>query len=153
MYRQLQASLMALFAVAVSAAEESGRFAAPAQAVAPQQIGVGSGFLQIFGSLLLVIATIVVVGWVARKLKTLPRRSSAVFQVVDEVALGSKERVVLVEVDGVRLVVGVGEGRVTLLHRSDVPASEGQLDDAAASLIAGPVPPRFVDLLKKGLGK
>ena len=74
----------------VLAAEETGRFAAPAQAVAPQEIGASSGFLQIFGSLLLVIATILVVGWVAGKLKALPRRSSAVFRVVDEVALGNK---------------------------------------------------------------
>lgn len=153
MYRQLQAGLIALWATSAVVAQDSGRFAAPAQAIAPQDVAVGSGFLQIFGSLLLVIATIVAVGWIARKLKALPRRSSGVFNVVDEVTLGGKERVVLLEVDGVRLVIGVGEGRVGLLHRSDMPAFDGQLDAPVGNRAESLASPRFIDLLKKGLGR
>jgi len=133
------------------AADEPGRFAAPTEVVAPQAIGVGSSFLQIFGSLLFVIVTIVVVGWVASKLRSLPRRSSAVFRVIDEVALGNKERVVLLEVDGARLVIGVGEGRVALLHRSER-SVDHPLPNDVASPSAAP-PPRFLDLLSKGLGR
>lgn len=144
---------MLWFGSVAAFAQESGRFAAPTQVVAPQEIGAGSGFLQIFGSLLLVIATIVVIGWIAGRLRALPRRSSAVFRVVDEVAVGTKERVVMVEVDGARLVLGVAEGRVSLLHRSDVPAGDTQLDDESRLLASNAAAPRFIDILKKGLGK
>lgn len=163
MWRRLQAialSGMAMVALAAGEGGDSagGKFAAPVTAVAPQQIGGdGPGFLQIFGSLLLVIATILVIGWFAKRMRAIPRTRAGALRVVDEMALGPKERAVLVEVDGARLVIGVGDGRVTLLHRSER-AAEGV---AGSSLVNTPasaagsnaVPAKFVDLLRQSLGK
>lgn len=159
MWRNWQALAIASLATVVEAAGEgAGKFAAPAAAVAPQPIGGGGpGFLQIFGSLLLVIGTIVAIGWFAKRLKAMPRARGGALRIVDEIALGPKERAVLLEVDGARLVLGVGDGRVGLLHRSE---RAGQSTDSQDLTItdssfgaSGSPGVKFVDLLRQGLGK
>jgi flagellar protein FliO/FliZ len=81
----------------------------------------------------------------------MPRGRSGVLRVVDEVALGAKERAVVVDVEGVRLVLGVGEGRVALLHQGAAPAPAPA--EAGIPTPAAPMPPRFADLLNKALGR
>ena len=140
------------------AAYADGKFAAPTSpAAAPTEIGTGAGVLQIFGSLALVIGTILLIGWIARRLRHAPRSNQAALRVVDEIAVGNKERVVLLEVDGTRLVLGVGDGRVAILHRTPTGAVPGAVAPVApASNNTLPVPAgteRFVDLLRRSLGK
>ena len=143
--------------VVMAAGEGGGKFAAPAQAVTPTEVGGGAGVLQIFGSLAIVIATILLVGWIARRLRQTPRGRNSALRVVDEITVGNKERVVLLEVDGARLVLGVGDGRVAILHRTAAmptsattagPAGSGS--NLPATTASGE---RFVDLLRRSLGK
>jgi len=130
-----------------------GRFAAPADITANPTLSGGTSFLQILLSLLLVIGTIFLVGWAVRRIKTMPKGRRGLVRVVDEVGLGAKERAVVIEVDGVRLVVGVGDGRVTLLHRyaatSDKPQAPETDADSATDMASLP----FIDVLKKSLGR
>lgn len=130
-----------------------GRFAAPTEITASPALSGGGSFLQILLSLLLVIGTIFLVGWAVRRIKTMPKGRRGLVRVVDEVGLGAKERAVVIEVDGVRLVVGVGDGRVTLLHRyaasSDKQQSTDTETDASGDVASLP----FIDVLKKSLGR
>jgi flagellar protein FliO/FliZ len=107
--------------------------------------------MQVVLSLGIVLGAILLLGWLARRLRVMPRGRGGALRVVDEVALGAKERAVILEVDGARLVLGVGEGRVTLLHRGDVAAAPAT--GVADQTPSGPVPPRFADLLNKALGR
>jgi len=128
-----------------------GRFAAPTEITANPALSGGTSFLQILLSLLLVIGTIFLVGWAVRRIKTMPKGRRGLVRVVDEVGLGAKERAVVIEVDGVRLVVGVGDGRVTLLHRYAATSDKTQETDAESTPDIASLP--FIDVLKKGLGR
>jgi len=131
-----------------------GRFAAPDMAAAGESATVGGGAMQVLLSLAIVVGAIVLLGWLARRMRVMPRGRSGALRVVDEIALGAKERAVILEVDGARLVLGVGEGRVALLHRGEAPpALRDASADAADAAPAAPAAPRFADLLGKALGR
>ena len=153
-FRAIPAALASLAATALGSAAlaaEGARFAAPAAASTREPVSTGGGVMQVVLSLAIVLGAILLLGWVARRLRVMPRGRSGALRVVDEVALGAKERAVVLEVDGARLVLGVGEGRVTLLHRGDAAV-------APVAVVAEPTPsgsttPRFADLLNKALGR
>ena len=152
--RAITATLAALAATTLGSAAlaaDGARFAAPAAASAREPVSAGGGVMQVVLSLVIVLGAILLLGWAARRLRVMPRGRSGALRVVDEVALGAKERAVILEVDGARLVLGVGEGRVTLLHHGDASA-------VPAAVVAEPAPsgdatPRFADLLGKALGR
>jgi flagellar protein FliO/FliZ len=82
--------------------------------------------------LALVLGLIFAVAWVLKRVGGLPPVGRGLVRVVGGAALGARERVVVVEVEGVRLVLGVAPGRVQTLHI--LPAREagfaGVLDKA-----------------------
>lgn len=136
----------------LSAAGEQGtRFADPAMAAAERSVASGGGLVQIFFSLLVVLAAIFVVAWVVRRMKVTPQSRVGHLRVIDEVVLGNKERAVVLEAEGTRLVLGIGEGRVALLHRYPSTETSSATVDPASSSPA--VAPSFLEVLKKGLGR
>lgn len=142
--------LLAGLGTLANAATDS-KFAAPSATDVAREMGPGAGALQIFGSLALVIITILLIGWVARRLKSVPQGRAGRMRVVDDISLGVKERAVMLQVDGTNLVLGVGDGRVTILHRSAaLPESlEVSADNAGKPAGAG----NFVDVLMRSVGK
>jgi flagellar protein FliO/FliZ len=144
---------LALWAAPAVTIASDARFGAPSVASVREPINSGSGALQVLLSLALVVGAIVLLGWLARRLRVLPRGRGGALRVVDEVALGSKERAVIVEVDGARLVLGVGDGRVVMLHKSDPSAVAGVASSGSEQVPAGQLPYRFAELLGKGLGR
>lgn len=147
-------TLSAMLAIVTPmASAEGARFAVPAAATASSASSVGGGAVQVLISLGIVIGAIVLLGWLARRLRVMPRGRSGALRVVDELPLGAKERAVLLEVDGVRLVLGVGEGRVALLHRGDEPAQSAPLDAPSVASGTEAMAPRFGELLQKALGR
>lgn len=134
------------------AGEQSTRFADPTMAAAERSVASGGGLVQIFFSLLVVLAAIFVVAWVVRRMKVTPQSRVGHLKVIDEVVLGNKERAVVLEAEGTRLVLGVGEGRVALLHRyTSTEISKATAEPTASSSPA--VAPSFLEVLKKGLGR
>lgn len=89
------------------------------------------GTLQVFASLLLVLASIVALGWVSRRVPRLGRQRGRSLRVLDALPLGSRERVVLLEVEGTQLLVGLAPGRVQTLHVFGDAAPSGQTPQAA----------------------
>lgn len=133
------------------ATEKTARFADPTMAAAERSVTSSGGLLQIFFSLLIVLGAVFVVAWVVRRMKVTPRSRVGHLKVIDEVVLGDKERAVVLEAEGTRLVLGVGEGRVSLLHRY----TSTESSDVAVDLTTAPTPktPSFLEVLKKGLGR
>jgi flagellar protein FliO/FliZ len=81
-------------------------------------------------------------------------------QIVSQVALGAKERAVLIRVNDLQVLVGVAPGQVTALHTftapmiADVAQSEAASNAAVVATSAAPLvaTPTFQSLLKKSLG-
>lgn len=66
--------------------------------------------------LVFIIGLILAAAWVFKRLGGLPGGGHGLVRVLGGVSLGARERVVVVEVEGTRLVLGVAPGRVETLH-------------------------------------
>lgn len=83
----------------------------------PPASAVSSGsVMQVILSLLLVLAAIVLVAWLLKRINMPQNAAGSALKVVSGVAVGQRERIVLVEVNDTWLVVGVAPGQVTALH-------------------------------------
>jgi len=87
----------------------------PAYTPPPPAVSSGS-IIQIIFSLLLVLAAIVLVAWLLKRMNVAQQGSGNLIKVLGSVAVGQRERVVLVEVNDTCLVVGVGPGQIRTLH-------------------------------------
>ena len=104
-----------LLAAAADPTVPARPFAAPSAAEAAP--APAAGLAQVTLSLLLVLAAGFAAAWLLRRVRGLQRtRSSEGLAVVAEVAVGQRERIVLVEVGGERVLVGVAPGSVRALR-------------------------------------
>ncbi|MDO9052449.1 MAG: flagellar biosynthetic protein FliO [Gallionella sp.] len=109
--RTLTASVM-LCASSAAIAIEAGR-----PALTPPPTAVSSGnIVQVISSLLLVLVAILAVAWLLKRMNIAQQGTGNLLKVVGSVAIGQRERVVLVEVDDTWLLVGVGPGQIRTLH-------------------------------------
>jgi flagellar protein FliO/FliZ len=136
-----------------SAAEQP--FAAPESVTgAPSAAG---GLAQVTLSLMLVLAAVFAAAWVVRRLRNFGRPGAGAINIIADVALGTKERAVLIQVGAQQLLIGVAPGRVNTLH---VLAEPVRIDDAQRggggdelSPSSSPSPrPDFKSILKRSLG-
>ncbi len=122
--RLFAALCVAIFSPLVLA-EEAAR-----QTYVPPPPGVSTGsVVQVIFSLLLVLAAVLAVAWLLRRLQLPQQAGVNALKVVSGVAVGQRERVVLVEVNDTWLVIGVAPGQVNALHampKGTVPASAAQ---------------------------
>ncbi len=81
----------------------------------PDAVSSGS-ILQVIFSLLLVLAAVALVAWVLKRINLPQHGAGSVLRVISGVAVGQRERIVLVEVKDTWLVVGVAPGQVRTLH-------------------------------------
>jgi flagellar protein FliO/FliZ len=85
--------------------------------VPPPAAAMSSGsVLQVVLSLLLVLAAVVLVGWILKRINLPQQGAGNALRVISGVAVGQRERIVLVEVNDTWLVVGVAPGQVNALH-------------------------------------
>jgi len=96
----------------------AGALLAPAWAWAAP--GAASSLLTVLLSLALILGGFVAVAWLARRYLPGMRAQGAV-KVVGTTPVGTRERVVVVEVDNTWLLLGVGGGNVRLLHTMPKP--------------------------------
>jgi flagellar protein FliO/FliZ len=75
-------------------------------------------------SLLLVIGVILLAAWLLRRLPGMNASGNALLKVRATLAVGMKERLVLVEAGGETLLLGVSAGGVQCLHRFEGPLPE-----------------------------
>ena len=90
--------------------------ARPAYTPPPPAAMTSGSVLQVVFSLILVLAAVVLVAWLLKRIN-LPQHGPAnLLKVVSGVAVGQRERVVLVEINDTWLIVGVAPGQVRTLH-------------------------------------
>ena len=100
------------------------------------------------GALVLVLLLAVGVLWLLRRVSGGNLRRGGLLQVRDSVAVGQRERVVVVSAGGRDYVLGVAPGNVR--HLDTV---EGGLSVADASPESAPVAPSFMAILERSLGR
>lgn len=88
-------------------------------------------------ALLVVVAVILLFAWLVRRFNLQQGAVGQQLRVVSSVAVGQRERVVLVEIDNTWLVLGVGGGQVTRLHELPAQTSVTDQRPRAANLTDG----------------
>ena len=114
-----QQPIGAAFAGFLALSPRSGAAAEDLQAVATpidagDVFGLGAG-------LAMVLAAVLVVGWLYARSQGLRGSKSGVINVLAAQPLGSKERIVLVEIGGKQIVLGMTAAQVQTLHVFDEP--------------------------------
>ncbi len=87
----------------------------PSAALAADPSAVG-GIVQTLLGLTAVLAAIVGVAWLLRRVGRLPAGAQSVIRVLGGASMGARERVVLVQVGETQMLLGVAPGRVQALH-------------------------------------
>jgi flagellar protein FliO/FliZ len=142
-------------------AQQSAAFAAEQPFAAPESVtgapSAAGGLAQVTLSLMLVLAAVFAAAWVVRRLRNFGRPGAGAINIIGDVALGPKERAVLIQVGAQQLLIGVAPGRVNTLH---VLAEAVRIDDAQRggggdelSPSSSPSPrPDFKSILRRSLG-
>jgi|AGFT01.1.fsa_nt_gi flagellar biosynthetic protein FliO len=88
----------------------------------------GAALLHMSGALLLVLAIILVLAWLARRSWLVPPRvkGSKMLTIVGAQTLGQRERLVVVEMANKHLLLGVTATKISRLAIFDKPAEEGE---------------------------
>ncbi len=123
-----------------AAAESPGAASSSVSVLTP----LGSLF-QVLLALALVLGAIVATAWLLKRFGPSPLGPGGVMRVLGGVAVGPRERLVLVEVGETWLVVGVAPGQVTAVHSMPRPENPPVTPVAAADS-------SFAERLKQMLG-
>ena len=124
-------------------------FAAP---TAYGATGAGFSVLRLLLALALVLAAVYAAAALMRRLRMTGAAGTAQLQIVTQVALGARERAVLLRAGRQLLLVGVAPGNVRLLS-SLADAPEPPAGAAALPAVPSPAAPSFRDLLRRSLGR
>jgi flagellar protein FliO/FliZ len=127
-------------------------FAAPVQPAVPS---AGGGLLRVIVALLVVLAAVLAAAWLARRMRAISGGgSSSSLELLAQLPLGTRERLVLVRVGERQLLLGVAAGNVRTLHVLELQAAAvnaASMPQPGAD--AGAARPSFKSLLLKSLGK
>ncbi|MEI7455511.1 MAG: flagellar biosynthetic protein FliO [Nitrosomonadales bacterium] len=141
--------IIALFALICSNAAIAADIARPAY-TPPVPTSSGS-LLQISFSLLLVLAVIMAIAWLLKRMNIAQHGTGNLLKVVGSIAIGQRERVVMIEVEDTWVLIGVGPGQIRTLHtlpKSDnlqdlaTSGETATLDNKFASLLSSIIKPR-----------
>jgi flagellar protein FliO/FliZ len=137
----------------VIAQETTRPFAAPSTVSSPAPSGIAS-LGQVTLALGLVLAVIFVTAWLLRRVRGFGKTGTGALEIVADLAVGQKERAVLVRVGTQQVLIGVAPGRVTTLHVLAEPVVlEPQGGNTLDSDNGSAERPNFKSLLMKSLGK
>lgn len=133
-------------------AAAAAALAAPLAALAettgapPAPISAGSA-LQVVLALAVVLAAIAAAAWLVRRVSVRPGIAGDALRMVGGIAVGQRERVVVIDVDGTWLILGVAPGRVNALHSMPRPPRAAHADANPST------PPAFAAWLKQTLAR
>ena len=122
-HRKLKRARFCLIATLWTPLFAAAQTARPVYTPPPAVVSSGS-ILQVIFSLILVLAAVVLVAWILKRINLPQHGAGSVIKVISGVAVGQRERIVLVEVNDTWLVVGVAPGQVRTLHsmpKADLP--------------------------------
>ena len=107
-----------------------------------------SYLLKLTGGLILVVAAIFLVGWVVKKMNLTPQSHTGLIKVIAGLNLGTRERIILIEVGGEQILVGLCPGRMEKLHTLTTPLDTETLNGGSATSMQS----KFSHMLA-GIGK
>ncbi|SOQ08213.1 flagellar biosynthetic protein FliO [Pseudomonas syringae group genomosp. 3] len=90
--------------------------AAPAQVANTVSGGMGGQVMQLLFGLIVVVGLIFVLAWVMRRVQRVGPNNGQVIELVSTRALGSRDRLVLVQIGNEQVLLGITPGRITPLH-------------------------------------
>lgn len=118
------AALIAFLQPWSAVAQQVASQAIPPPPDSPLSLG---GMVQVFFGLLIVLAAVAATAWLLRRFSFGQHALGGAVRVIGGVALGQRERLVLVEIGETWLVLGVAPGQVNALHSlprpADIPAA------------------------------
>ena len=112
-------------ALAAVAAPDMVLAHAASPVTAPPMTVSAADVLNVGGSLAMVLLAVVVIGWLYSRAHGVRSRSGQVIQVIASQALGPKERVLIVDIAGQQLVLGVTAAGMRTLHVLEAPVEAG----------------------------
>lgn len=120
--------------------------AGAAEPVAAAGLPRGGDLAQVVLSLLLVLALIAGMAWLARRLRLVQHRAGDAIRVLADLPLGPRERVVLLAVGDRQALVGVSGAGVTTLELLEQPVAL----QAGVAAAPSPLAERFRSVLDRG---
>lgn len=82
----------------------------------PSSVISSENMMQMAASLLLVLVIIGILAWLLKRFTINSSSATSAIKIIATAGVGQRERIVLVEVENTRLVLGVAPGRVNILH-------------------------------------
>lgn len=111
--------------------------------VAAPDINVGGELVRVLLSLCGIVALIFAAGWLSKRLQARTTPGGRRLRCVETMAVGARDRLLLIDADGKRLLIGVGPGGMRALHVYDG-------TNTAPETPASPLPPMgFGDVLAR----
>ncbi len=126
--------------------------AAPAAPAANPGLETGA-LLRLTGGLFLVIIVIVALSWFLRRYGGFAMSAGGQMRILGSMALGGRERMVLVEVGDRQLLLGVAPGRVQTLLVLDEPIGDNDTDARAREAQAASFAERLRRAMQQQHGK
>ena len=117
---------------------------AAAPAAAPEFNATGE-LARVILSLAAIIGMILVAGWLTRRMQRRPGGGGRRIRCVESFAVGTRDRLLLLEADGKRLLIGMGPGGMHTLHVYDGAAPES----VEHPQVASPATPVFAEMLAR----
>lgn len=110
-------------------------------------VSAGTGLLQIFLALALVIAIMLFLAWLLKRVGPISSANKLPVQVIGGISIGNRERVMVIEVADQWLVLGVTAQQINTL--ATLPKQELPVSESGTSQLTTP----FSDWLKKTIEK
>lgn len=84
----------------------------------------GSYLFQLIIGLIIVLICIVALAWFAKRMNRLQSSTGSMLKIIGGLSMGSRERVVLLQVGSEQLLIGVSPGRINKLHVLETPLED-----------------------------
>jgi flagellar protein FliO/FliZ len=124
--------LISLFLFPASLMAQQDILATTAQTSAALEPLSSSYLLKLTGGLILVVIVIFGLAWMVKKMNLTPRSQTGLIKVVAGLNLGTREKILLLEIGDEQIVVGLCPGRIEKLHTLTTPLNTDSIDVQAA---------------------
>ena len=105
-----------------------------------------SSVAQMIIGLIFVVGLILILAWLSRRLGVANRGAASTLRMVAGMSVGTREKVVLIDVGGEQILLGVAPGRVNMLHHFSEPVAKVEQPQP----ISTPFAKQLNELLNKG---